>query len=549
MSKMKVCVIQPYYSLNCADNDHCYSALVHLLDQCDDSMDLIVLPEYSSVPAYQPDKAHYDASIAKYNDDILARSQAAAVRCNAIVFVNAAYVTPEGYRNTTYAIDRKGNIVGHYFKEHPAPSEVRTVAQGGNGIDVTYSYEPREPQIVEIEGIRFGFMTCYDFYFYEYFARLARWNVDVIIGCSHQRTDTHAALEMIHRFLCYHTNAYLVRSSISLGPDSPICGCSTVVTPSGEILVDMKSSIGLGVAEIDPTRKYYKPAGFKGALRSHYDYIEEGRRPWLYRNGGAAIVNFDHQMPYPRLCAHRGFSTLAPENTMPAFGAAISLGAEEIEFDLWPTKDGEIVSCHDHTLERVSTGTGEIYEHTLEELLSYDFGVKFSGKFEGLKIVRFEEILQKYAGHCIMNIHIKDLSFDEEYPRELMEKIVALIRKYDCVKHCYFMLSSDIYLRQFKAYAPDIPICVGHRGDGLEWQIVERAIAVGAEKVQLFKPYFNQETVDKAHAHGIRCNVFYADDIDEAKRYIDMGIDTILTNDFLKISNALRPYIAEKKGN
>ena len=52
-------------------------------------------------------------------------------------------------------------------------------------------------------------------------------------------------------------------------------------------------------------------------------------------------------MPYPRVCAHRGFSTIAPENSMPAFGAAVAMGAEEIEFDLWYTKDGEIVSIFD----------------------------------------------------------------------------------------------------------------------------------------------------------------------------------------------------------
>jgi glycerophosphoryl diester phosphodiesterase len=45
--------------------------------------------------------------------------------------------------------------------------------------------------------------------------------------------------------------------------------------------------------------------------------------------------------------------------------------------------------------------------------------------------------------------------------------------------------------------------------------------------------------VDKAHKHGIICNVFFADDVEEAKRYREMGIDVILTNDYLKISNAL----------
>ena len=47
---------------------------------------------------------------------------------------------------------------------------------------------------------------------------------------------------------------------------------------------------------------------------------------------------------------------------------------------------------------------------------------------------------------------------------------------------------------------------------------------------------FTEETVKKAKEHGILCNVFYADDAEEAKRYLDMGIDTILTNDYHRIA-------------
>ena len=106
-----------------------------------------------------------------------------------------------------------------------------------------------------------------------------------------------------------------------------------------------------------------KPAGFGGSNKPpqpHYEYVDAGRRPWLYRNSGASVVRTDDDMPYPRLCAHRGFNTVAPENSMPAFGAAIALGAEEIEFDLRTTKDGVIVSIHDYLLDRVSDGEGNI---------------------------------------------------------------------------------------------------------------------------------------------------------------------------------------------
>ena len=535
---MKVTVIQPYYSFDPVDTDKCYRQMINLLDECDETSDIIVLPEYSDVPADQASGEDFHKAVALYNADIMQRARAAAVRCNAIVFVNAADITETGARNTTFAIDRGGKIVGRYYKAHPAPSEVRGVKEGGNGLDVSYSYGYSEPYTVDIEGIRFGFMTCYDFYFYEAFASLARKNVDIIIGCSHQRTDTHEGLSIINRFLSYNTNSYLIRSAVSLGEDSEICGCSCVIAPDGRVLLDMRSEIGSASCDIDPKAKYYKAAGYKGKLKAHYEYIEEGRRPWLYRNGGAAMLPPDKVMPYPRICAHRGFSTVAPENSMPAFGAAVALGASEIELDLWSTSDGEVVSIHDRTLDRVSDGHGSVTEHTYAELCKLDFGAKHGERFKGLRIVRFEEILRKLSQQTVMNVHVKPYSMTESYPEEGMKRIIALIRQYDAEKHCYLMLETDEQIRQFKAYAPDIAVCVGHLS-ARPYAIVDRAIELGCEKVQLFKPYFNQEMIDKAHENGIICNVFFADDPDEARRYIDMGIDTILTNDYLRISTAL----------
>ena len=48
---MKACVIQPHYSFDPADLDACVSDLLGLLDGCDESLDLIVLPEYSDALA------------------------------------------------------------------------------------------------------------------------------------------------------------------------------------------------------------------------------------------------------------------------------------------------------------------------------------------------------------------------------------------------------------------------------------------------------------------------------------------------------------------
>jgi glycerophosphoryl diester phosphodiesterase len=95
-------------------------------------------------------------------------------------------------------------------------------------------------------------------------------------------------------------------------------------------------------------------------------------------------------------------------------------------------------------------------------------------------------------------------------------------------------------------YAPDIKVCVGWNGNKDPMSIVDRAIDLGAYKVQVFKPYFNQASVDKAHANGILCNVFYADDPNEAVEYFNMGIDTVLTNDYLTVYNAVKDILNEK---
>ncbi len=534
---MKVCVIQPRYSFCEDDAGKCFEELIGLMEKCDESMDLIVLPEYSDVMACIKGKARFYNTIEEYNDRILNKAKEIAKRCSALVFVNAGYKSEGGIRNTTYAINRDGTIAGHYFKAHPAPSEVKTDAEGGKELDVGYSYEQTAPYVLELEGLRIGFLTCYDFYFYENYARLARENLDIIIGCSHQRTDTHEALSIINKFLCYHTNTYLVRSSVSLGEDSEVCGCSVVISPKGEELVNMKSNVGLATCEIDPKEKFYKAAGYGGARKAHYEYIEEGRRPRMYRNAGASVSLFDDILPYPRICAHRGFNTVAPENSLPAFGAAVALGAEEIEFDIWSTKDGKLVSCHDYELGRVSDGDGNVSDSTYEQLLELDFGSKHGEKFKGLKIASFEDILKKFAGRVIMNIHVK--IWDCRFEDDKMEEIVSLIRKYDCEKFCYFMTANDEMIRKVRAYAHEIKCCVGWDGNREPLSMVNRAIALGADRIQLFKPYFTQETVDKAHANGIKCNVFWADDLEEAIRYRKMGIDCILTNDYLAIKNAL----------
>ncbi len=536
---MKVCIIQPPYSVNHSQSESYFEKQLELMDQCDESMDLIVMPESCDTPCLAKGQEQRLMSYNRFNARFLEKARETARRCNAVVCCNARSNDEKGLHNTTYTIDRQGNIVGKYFKQQLTPGEYTFPELDHSYVDVH-----TEPTVVEIEGVRYGFLVCYDAYFYEGFANMARYDLDAVIVCSHQRSDTHQALQIMSQFLAYNTNAYVIRSSVSMGEDSPTGGASMIVAPDGTVLTNLYSKVGLATAEIDPKKRYLKPAGFGNPDKCHHHYIEAGRRPWKYRNGGAAIVPYDDIMAYPRICAHRGFNSVAPENSLPAYGAAVAMGAQEIEFDLWPSKDGVIVSIHDPVLDRVSDGTGNVWEYTYEELLKFDFGIKKGPKFAGMRIPTLEEILQKFAGHAIMNIHVKS-AVECPVTEEMIAEIARLLKKYDCERWCYFMQGSPKALDVMRRVAPHIPRCAGH-GDA-KADIVQKAIDYGCKKVQLYKPYFPklpddyvEVTCRRAHEHGIIVNVFYADDPEEAKMYLQKGADTILTNDFNLVSQILK---------
>ena len=70
----------------------------------------------------------------------------------------------------------------------------------------------------------------------------------------------------------------------------------------------------------------------------------------------------------PLVLAHRGANKVAPQNTIPAFMKALEFNADGIETDVHLCKDGEIVVCHNYTVDETSNGKGFVDELTLAEL-------------------------------------------------------------------------------------------------------------------------------------------------------------------------------------
>ena len=98
--------------------------------------------------------------------------------------------------------------------------------------------------------------------------------------------------------------------------------------------------------------------------------------------------------------AHRGVGTEFPENTLPAFEAAVRQGYDMIELDLKFTADNVCVVLHDRTVGRTArTPSGEpaenrkIAEMTFAEARTLDYGLWKGEEFRGTQIPRFTEVL------------------------------------------------------------------------------------------------------------------------------------------------------------
>jgi len=222
-----------------------------------------------------------------------------------------------------------------------------------------------------------------------------------------------------------------------------------------------------------------------------------------------------------KFCAHRGVSKFMPENTLPAFAAALALGADEIEFDIRLTKDLQLIVSHDLDLDRISDGHGIVSDFTLEELKHYNIGLEHGW------VVPFctaEEVFEQFSNRIIFNIHLKEAGKDGY----LIHKLRRMIDKYQAHENVYFAGSLN-ELEWMEKIAPEIPrIAIQIPGDIID--IYEMAQAYHCSGVQFWLGMFDEALIRKVHDAGMICNLFFADTEEDYQTYFDMGIDTVLTN-------------------
>lgn len=520
-AKWNIALIQPLYP----DFKHAYPMdTIHFIfreiQHLNKDTDLLVLPEYSNAPGIN-DYETMISFIENDNRDYLAKLCGIAQEKKMHIAANMVRKRNGNYYNTTVWIDRNGAVVREYEKTHLTDSERKDLRlQSGEIV-----------QIYEIENTRISFATCFELYFPEYFEKLASLNPDLIVVPTYQRSEAAKRLEAQARVRAMDCGAHLLRSSYSMGEQSQFGGMSMLVDPKGDVVCNAGSATGTFYAQCDLTEKWLRPRSHGQEQTNARIIIEENRRPHLYRTTNRLEENV--AMKYPSVIAHRGYSELLPENTLPAFGSAIAIGAGEVELDIRCSKDGELIIIHDETINRTTDGSGRVSDYTWEELITFDAGKWHSPGWSGVRLTRFEDVLKQYGGQAIFNVHVYEAG-EDGYS---IKKIKQLAEQYKVTDSIYISGNKAILEYALK-YAPEIERCCLEGQQS--WDLVDYAIQYKCSRLQFFKSFCHKEMIDKAHQAGIRCNLFFADTAEDAEHYYNLGIDAILTNSPLQVIEAAR---------
>jgi glycerophosphoryl diester phosphodiesterase len=108
--------------------------------------------------------------------------------------------------------------------------------------------------------------------------------------------------------------------------------------------------------------------------------------------------------------SHRGEHLRHPENTIPAFQAAVDAGADFFELDVRTTADGKLVLMHDAGVDRTTNGHGQVADMTFDEIRKLDAGIKMGSQFAGTKVPTYDEALEFARGKIGVYIDAKRIS-------------------------------------------------------------------------------------------------------------------------------------------
>lgn len=229
----------------------------------------------------------------------------------------------------------------------------------------------------------------------------------------------------------------------------------------------------------------------------------------------------------PQIIAHRGNSSVAPENTLAAFASAIAAGAGSIEIDLACTADGEIIVIHDDTFERTTSGVGPVAEATTAYVQSLDAGQWYSPAYAGQQIPTFAQFAELLARENTVEALVE---FKGRWSTSNLALALEVLTSSGMSERAILQSFHPHTLMKLHALAPHL------RRGALTFEdplpLIGPCVEAGIYTLNPHVGYVeeNPGVVEEIHAAGLRTQVWTANEPRQWGSLAGLGVDGIITD-------------------
>jgi glycerophosphoryl diester phosphodiesterase len=232
----------------------------------------------------------------------------------------------------------------------------------------------------------------------------------------------------------------------------------------------------------------------------------------------------------PLVIAHRGDSAHRPENTLASFASALEVGATIVELDVQLTADGEVIVIHDATLDRTTSGRGDVRGMSLAEVRAVSAGYpeRFGDAWAGERVPTLAEVLGLVRGRARVMIELKTESVSEAEDG-LAARTVAVVRRLELADRVALISFDHRALRQLRVLAPEITRgqLFGHTTPE---QVFAAAADAGCGLVMPHKSQLGDELAAGARSRGLTLATWVVDDPAELKQLARFSLYGVGTN-------------------
>lgn len=228
----------------------------------------------------------------------------------------------------------------------------------------------------------------------------------------------------------------------------------------------------------------------------------------------------------PRVVAHRGYSSVAPENTLAAVASGSRSGADWVEIDVATSADGVPYVLHDATVDRTTPGTGALASLQSGYLDGLEAGSWFTPAFGEQPLPRFDVLLAEVQrGPADLLLEIKG----PETPAEL-ERIIGQVRAAGLIGRTLLQSFDEQVLRDTRALAPDLRLGLLRGAPDADPLAKARELGVVTYNPSWAEIRGRSGFVDALNAGGVAVMPYTVDDAGEWALMLDAGVDAVITN-------------------